>query len=290
MVMKVSVLLLIHNEEANLPRCIEALNWCDDIVAIDSGSTDGSMEILSSFGVRVLHRSFDDFATQRNFGLKNGAFRHEWVLHLDADEVVTPEFSTALDALNPTDHIDGYYVLSKVILFERWLKYAGMWPSYQARLGHRERMRFKQIGHGQREDLPAHRMATFDEPYLHYNFSHGMKRWLEKHIRYAKDEAAHLGDIIAGKPECDEVEAATYGRRRMKRLAANVPLFLRPLARFIYIYLWRRGFLDGRAGLTYAVMLSVYEGMIAVFAYEMLLGGDRQPFNSTVPPRPALGS
>jgi glycosyltransferase involved in cell wall biosynthesis len=288
--MKVSVLLLIHNEEANLPRCLEALNWCDDIVAIDSGSTDGSIEILSSFGVRILHRSFDDFATQRNFGLKNGAFRHEWVLHLDADEVVTPEFITALDALDPTDRIDGYYVLSKVILFERWLKHASMWPSYQARLGHRERMRFKQVGHGQREDLPAHRMATFDEPYLHYNFSHGMKRWLEKHIRYAKDEAAHLEDIIAGKAECDEVEAATYGRRRMKRLAANVPLFLRPLVRFIYIYLWRRGFLDGRAGLTYAVMLSVYEGMIAVFAYERLLGGDCQAFNSTVPPRPALGS
>jgi hypothetical protein len=76
-----------------------------------------------------------------------------------------------------------------------------MWPSYQARLGHRERMRFKQVGHGQREDLPPHRMAVFDVPYLHYNFSHGMKRWLEKHIRYAKDEAAHLSDVSAGKLE-----------------------------------------------------------------------------------------
>jgi glycosyltransferase involved in cell wall biosynthesis len=117
--MKVSVVLLTYNEEANLPRCLEALNWCDDIVAIDSGSTDRSIEILGSFGTRVLYRSFDDFATQRNFGLDNGAFRHEWVLHLDADEVVTPEFIAALDALKPKNGVDGYYVPSKVILFER---------------------------------------------------------------------------------------------------------------------------------------------------------------------------
>ena len=190
--MKASVLLLTFNEEANLPRCLAALAWCDDIVAIDFGSTDRTIETLKSSGVRIFTRPFDDFAGQRNFGLNNGAFRHEWVLHLDADEVVTPQFVAALGALEPASGIDGYYVASKTMLFNRWLKHAGMWPSYQARIGHRERMRFRQVGHGQREDVPPSRMAVFAEPYLHYSFSHGMKRWLEKHVRYACDEAALL--------------------------------------------------------------------------------------------------
>lgn len=273
--MHVSVLLLVFNEEVNLPRCLEALQWCDDIVAIDSGSTDRSVEILESYGVRILLRSFDNFAAQRNFGLEQGAFQHDWVLHLDADEVATPEFASALKALTPQDGIDGYFVPSKMILFDRWLKHAGMWPSYQARLGHRERMRFKQVGHGQREDLPLDRVGIFPEAYFHYNFSHGMKRWLEKHVRYAQDEAAFLMAARTGNTASEEVLGGTNRRRQLKRLAAQLPLFLRPLARFFYVYLWRQGFRDGRAGLAYAVMLSVYEGMIAVFAYEMLLVGDR---------------
>jgi hypothetical protein len=218
----------------------------------------------------VLHRKFDGFACQRNYGLDQGDFREDWILHLDADEVLTPDFVAALRALQPKDGIDGYLVPSKTILFGRWLKHAGMWPSYQARLGHRDRMRFKQVGHGQREDLPAARVGVFPEPYLHYNFSHGMKRWLEKHIRYAEDEAAHLVEVRSGRMEARE-GGTLAARRRLKRLASHLPLFLRPLARFIYVYLWRQGFRDGQAGLVYAVMLSVYEGMTAVFAYEKLL-------------------
>lgn len=268
--MKVGVLLLTYNEEANLPRCLEALSWCNDIVAIDSGSTDRSIDILRSFGVQVLSRPFDDFAKQRNFGLEHGAFQHEWILHLDADEVVTREFVAALDALDPKESIDGFYVPSKIILFDRWLKHAGMWPSYQARLGHRGRMRFKQVGHGQREDVLPDRMSIFGEAYLHYNFSHGMQRWLEKHIRYARDEAALLEKVSACNVVRDQRGGVTGGRRRLKRLAATLPLFLRPFARFVYVYLWRQGFRDGRAGIAYALMLSVYEGMIALFAYERL--------------------
>jgi glycosyltransferase involved in cell wall biosynthesis len=264
--MKVSVLLLTFNEEVNLPRCLEAIAWCDNIVAVDSGSTDRSREILKSHGVRVLHRPFDCFAAQRNFGLDAGALESEWVLHLDADEVVTPQFASALENFEPQTDIDGYYVASKTILFDRWLKHAGMWPAYQARLGHREKMRFRQIGHGQREDLPHSRMGVFPEAYLHYNFSHGMYRWLEKHIRYARDEAALLDTI--NFTEAVEAAGPTAGRRRLKRLTAHIPLFLRPLARFAYVYLLRQGFRDGRAGLFYAFMLSVYEGMIVVFAYE----------------------
>jgi hypothetical protein len=137
-------------------------------------------------------------------------------------------------------------------------------------------MRFKQVGHGQREDLPAARVGVFAEPYLHYNFSHGMRRWLEKHMRYAQDEAALLIEARKGKFASEEIGTAAANRRRLKRLAVGLPLFLRPVARFVYVYLWRQGFRDGHAGLVYALMLSVYEGMTAVFVYEKLIGANQE--------------
>ncbi|ORE91088.1 family 2 glycosyl transferase [Stappia sp. 22II-S9-Z10] len=285
--MRVSVLLLTFNEAANLPTVLAQLISFDDIVAVDSGSTDDTLDLLARHGVRVLNRPFDDFARQRNFGLDEGALRHEWVLHLDADEVLTPDFITALEALAPSEELDAYYVPSKTIFFGRWLKHAGMYPSYQARLGHRDRLRFVQVGHGQREDLPTERVGVFPEPYLHYSFSHGLVPWLDKHVRYAAAEAIEIAHTK--ERERKDAGGRTAGRRRLKRLANLLPLPLRPVMRFVYVYLWRRGFLDGRAGLRYAVMLAVYEGMIAVAAFERI-GRGKTPGGSLRPQPPLQAS
>lgn len=269
--MKVSALILTYNEEINIARCLDALTWCDDIVLIDSGSTDLTLTIARQHGARILERGFDNFAAQRNFGLDHGAFKHDWVLHLDADEEVTPAFRATIEALEPEPGVDGYYVPSKTMLLGQWLKHAGMYPTYQARLGHRERMRFIQVGHGQREDLPPEKMGRIDEPYLHYNFSHGMRPWLEKHLRYADDEAALIAHYRSAQPSrADMAGDAASARRATKAKAARIPLALRPLARFFYIYFLRQGFRDGRAGFTYAFMMAVYEGMTAIIARERL--------------------
>lgn len=274
--MIVSILILTFNEDVNIARCLGSLAWCDDIVVIDSGSTDQTIATAERAGARILRREFDDFAGQRNFGLEHGKFKHEWVLHLDADEVVTSEFQAALERLSPVDGIDAYFVPSKTMLFDRWLRHAGMWPTYQVRLGHRDRLRFIQVGHGQREDLPLEATAKFDEPYLHYSFSHGLKSWLQKHIRYADDEATELVKARLGEAtKVADQEAFTQDRdvekrRRMKMAANRLPLMLRPIARFFYVYFLRRGFLDGPLGLLYSFMLAIYEGMIAILAYEKL--------------------
>lgn len=272
--MEVSVLILTFNEESNLPRCLATLSWCDDIIVVDCGSTDRTVEIARQADARVLHRPFDNFANQRNFGLAEGAPRHEWVLHLDADEVTTPKFHKRLMALAPEANIDAYRVPSKTMLYEHWLRYAGMYPTYQVRLGHRERLRFKQVGHGQREDLPASRVGTFDEPYLHYNFSQGLAAWLRKHLKYAEDEARLLVSVREGGHSPTGVLVATNAterRRALKEISARLPLLLRPGARFFYVMIWRRGLLDGRYGALYALMLSVYEGMIAILAADGMM-------------------
>lgn len=262
--MKVSALILTHNEERNIVTCLTSLSDIDDIVVVDSGSSDRTCKLARAHGARILTRPFDDFANQRNFGLANGDFKNEWVLHFDADEVATPEFLKALASLEPKPGIEGYRVPSKTILNERWLRYSGMYPSYQVRIGHRDRMRFKQVGHGQREDLEPEQVGTFSEPYLHYNFSHGLTQWLRKHVGYAEAEAEQffqdrkipllLREIFSGN--------GTVRRRALKRLVNRLPVGFRPLLRFIHTYLIRRGFLEGRAGFQYAIMLSCYEAMI----------------------------
>jgi glycosyltransferase involved in cell wall biosynthesis len=273
--MKASVLLLTLNEAANLPRCLEALAWCDDILVLDSGSTDATVHIALAHGARVLHRPFDDFARQRNYGLQAGALRNEWVLHLDADEVVTPTFAARLVELAADPAVDAYRVPSKTMLLAKWLRHSGMYPAYQVRLGRRDRLRFKQVGHGQREDLPPERVATFDEPYLHYTFSHGFREWLEKHLRYAADEARLIA-AQPGAPRTRDLLASdrTARRRALKGVAGRLPLVTRPLARFFYVYVLRRGFLDGAHGAIYALMLAVYEGMIAILAFELTKATD----------------
>ena len=267
--MNVSVQILTYNEAENLPRCLKALEGFDDIWILDSGSNDETVDIAKSAGVQVLVRSFDDFANQRNYGLQNANFKHEWVLHLDADEVVTPELKAELVSLDETLAKDGYFIASRLMLGQRWLRHSGMYPSYQARLGHAKRFYFVQSGHGQREGIPAEKMGHLKHSYLHYNFSHGLKRWFQKHVQYAEDEA---NQIIRNRIAEHSAQSANVSgsdevskRRKLKSLSEKLPSVLRPFARFIYIYILRKGFLDGYAGLQYAFMISVYEGMIAVF-------------------------
>jgi glycosyltransferase involved in cell wall biosynthesis len=270
--MKVSVLILTFNEEGNLPNCLDSLGWCDDIAIVDSGSTDGTLAIAAARGVRVLHRPFDDFAGQRNFGLEKAGFHHDWVLHLDADEAATPPFAAAVEGLAPPPDIDGYRVPSKFMMYGTWLRHASMYPVYQVRLG-RVSMRFRQLGHGQVEDLPPERVATFDEPYLHFGLSTGIASWLRRHVRYASDEAEEL---LKARRQSDAPFAdfaspdRTSRRRAAKRLAAHLPLMLRPFARFIYVYVLRLGLLDGVPGFVYSSMLTIYEAMISVVAYDLI--------------------
>lgn len=265
--MNVSILIIAYNEEKNLPACLNALTWCNDIVLVDSGSTDQTVELAARAGVRILRRQFDDFASQRNYGLEHGNFKHDWVLHLDADEVLTPDFILALYELVPEAGVAAFRVPSKLILFGQWLKNSGMYPTYQVRLGLKDQLRFAQVGHGQREMLPESSIGIFSQPYLHYSFSGGMTKWLERHIRYAKDEAKLILDVRRGQSP-----SANTRRHRLKNLSSQVPLWLRPCARFVYVYFVRRGFLDGRSGLMYSVMLASYEGMVSIFAYELLIG------------------
>ena len=260
----ISVVILTFNEAGNLPRCLDSVRFSDDVLVLDSGSTDDTCRIALEHGARVMTRAFDTFAKQRNHAMEQGELIHPWVLHLDADEVVPPELRAELEAVAnaPGDMHAAFRIPSKLIFMGRWLRHSGMYPSYQVRFGQRGQLRFVDHGHGQREALPAERIGTLSAAFDHHNFSKGINDWFARHLRYAAAESAQalaereqvltLADLFKGDP--------TRRRRALKRVANRLPF--RPTLRFAYVYLLRAGFLDGIAGYRYARMLAMYQYFI----------------------------
>ncbi|HMD55814.1 MAG TPA: glycosyltransferase family 2 protein [Phycisphaerae bacterium] len=273
----ISVLIITYNEEVNIARCLDALTWSDDILVLDSFSTDRTVEIAAAKGARVLKNPFTNFAQQRNYGLTHGNFKYNWVLHLDADEVVTPELQRELQQTAGNGNQDAYRLASKMIFQGRWLKYSGLYPSYQVRFGKRDRLTFVQTGHGQRESLPPEALGTLREPLMHFSFSKGIADWIQRHNRYSTAEAARFWENNgAHRIDWPGLFASTPRRRRaLKDLSSHMPC--RPFLRFVYMYFLRLGFFDGRAGFTYCRLLAIYEYFIVLKIRELQRKKDGLP-------------
>ena len=274
--MSISVLVLTLNEEANLGPCLRSVSWCDDVVVLDSFSSDRTVEVARAAGARVFQREFDDFAGQRNHAIDNISFSHEWVFQLDADERFTPALVSECEDVIARDEGSGYLVPSKMMFQGRWLRWSGMYPSYQMRLMKLGEIRFVQKGHGQREADAVRGVGYLREPYLHFSFSKGLREWAERHRRYAREEAEEAmkasmpaGRIAAGLFSLDPVRR----RRALKGLSFRMPA--RPLMRFAYVYLLRIGFLDGWPGFRYCRLMAWYEKMIAEHLRACRSGGRR---------------
>ena len=260
-----SVLILTLDEERNLPACLSSVTGCDDIVVLDSGSTDRTAAIAKEAGARVFERAFTDFADQRNFALETVAFKNKWVFHIDADEQFTQELFQECDVIsgeNPGS-LDGFLVAPRMLFHGRWIPHCTDFPAYQARFGHARRFRFVQVGHGQREQ-PGLRLGRLQASYLHNLSARSDSELVEKHRRYARQEAA---TFLARAPETQSLVRRLLSsdslerRRALKALSQHLPA--RGLLRFLYQYGWRRGFLDGQAGFAYCLLLARYEHWIA---------------------------
>lgn len=257
----VSILILTLNEEKNLPACLTSVACFDDVVVLDSGSTDRTSAIALAAGARVFTHPFQGFAAQRNHAHGTIAFRHDWVFHLDADESMTPELAHECAALDPERALDGYYVAPRMLFHGNWLRRCTDFPAWQARFVRARGFRFIQAGHGQRE-APEMRMGRLAGNYLHDISVDDEIEWEARHRRYAREEAEQflaghqswrstLGQLVAGPP--------LARRRALKRLSYLLPF--RPQLRFFYQYILRGGFLDGAGAVRYCGLLARYEGI-----------------------------
>ena len=259
----ISVVILTKNEERDLPACLQALDWCNDVYVLDSGSTDKTHEIAQQSGAHLLVHPFESFGRQRNYALDNIPFQHEWILFIDADEIVTLKFREAiLEAVKKAGNdVAGFYCCWKMMLEGRWLKHCDNFPKWQFRLLKTGMARFTDFGHGQKEDLLSGHIAYIKEPYLHYGFSKGWAHWVERHNRYSGLEAmARLNN----RPPLKNIFSAHGSTRNpaLKSWLGRLPGW--PLIRFCYAYFINLGFTEGKPGFIYCANIAWYEFLIQV--------------------------
>jgi len=259
----ISVLVLTLDEAVNIEACLASVPWRDDVHVLDSGSVDGTQDLARAMGAIIHHRDFDNYASQRNYGL-NLPFRHPWVLMIDADERLTPELAEELARRIAVadDDVAGFRVRRKDFLMGRWLRRSSGYPSWFPRLFRSGRVQVTRDVNeeydvdGTEEELREH--------LIHLPFNKGMDWWFARHNRYSSMEALTLADELQSRPvSMSGLLSRDPMRRRanLKQLAYRLPM--RPLLVFLYLYFVRFGFLDGRAGLTFASLRFCYETMIS---------------------------
>lgn len=259
----VSIVILTFNEQENIAAAIESCSWCDDIHVLDSGSTDNTRQIAQDLGAKVHVNPFTSFGQQRNWAIDHIPCKYDWQFHLDADERFTPSLvEEILYVIGPSGAgtSKGCFLCpSKMMFLSQWLKHSGGYPGYQARLIHRQRCRFRDVGHGQREET-SYPLGRFRNPYIHFNFSKGLRVWFDKHNGYSSKEAAEALNVIGrGMMPWNRLWTgdATERRRAMKEISFFMPF--RSMLRLAYLYVLKLGALDGRAGLLYSLMVAMYE-------------------------------
>ena len=277
----VSVVVPVRNEAGNLPRCLEQLQWADEVFVVDSASTDGTVEAALRAGAKVAQFQWNGrYPKKKNWALKNLPFRNEWVLMVDADELVTPELAAEIGrAVAAPGPEVGFYINRRFMFMGKWIRHCGYYPSWNLRLikkGRGEYERMAQTGDTRSGDNEVHEHMVCDGPtgwlkndMIHEAFA-TIDVFMEKHNRYSNWEALVQEEGWAGGLRGNPFGHALERRRFIKRLARHLPG--RPWLRFVYSYILRLGFLDGREGYIFCRLLGIYE-FLCVAKYRELKAG-----------------
>ena len=250
-----SIVLITQNEEANLPRTLESVMplVCDgrgEIVIVDSGSTDGTLEVARSYGAKVFSEPWKGFAQQKNSAMDKASC--DWVLQLDADERLEPELAVEIsDALNSNPSIQGYWIPRKNFFLGRWIHHGGFYPDPKLRLIRR--------GAGKFEEYGAHPTIRVkgSTARLKHALAHNAYPTLCGYIDHMNSYSSSGAEVAVAKGH---------------RLFSPINIIVRPLLTFIYNYFLRLGFLDGREGLLLHLYHSVYVSWKYAKAWELERG------------------
>jgi glycosyltransferase involved in cell wall biosynthesis len=239
--MTLSVAMITMNEEANLPRTLESVRFADEIVVVDSHSSDRTVEIARSFGAKVFDEDFKGHGGQKNSAIDKCT--SEWILLLDADEVLTPALQDSIGALLRAEPALGaFWVNRSNQIFGRWMKHGGFYPDRKLRVFLRGAARM--VDEASPHSTPGYdgEKGRLKGDLLHYAYP-TLAQYLEHMERYST-EMAQLA-VARGK-----ISRSVFG------FAWNV--FVNPVATFVYNYVFRMGCLDGREGLLLHLYHSVY--------------------------------
>ena len=262
--MSLSVLILTKNEENDLPGCLASVSWSDDIIVYDSFSSDRTEEIALSAGARVVKRLFDNWSAHQNWGLSNINFRNPWVFYIDADERLSPEAIDEIQSIvNLADHDCVAYRIRRRDYFQgRQLRYVQA-SSWYIRLFRPEFVHYERLVNP--VTIVEGSVGYLQHPLDHYPFSKGLSHWLARHNSYSSLEAQQILKNRSTQNSFSLTAAffeRDYNIRRFHQKELFYRLPARPLFKFLLLYILKRGFLDGHAGFTYALLQTIYETMI----------------------------
>jgi acetyltransferase-like isoleucine patch superfamily enzyme/glycosyltransferase involved in cell wall biosynthesis len=279
----VDVLILTHNEEANVAHAIESVRAvARNVFVVDSGSTDGTVAVAREMGARVIAHAWEGYSGQRNWALDDLPWESEWILILDADESLTPGLASEIMgiAAKPVAEVkESAFFLNRVLIFMgQEIRHCGYFPSWSLRLFKRGRARY--------EPKSVHEHLIPDGPtaYLKNLMRHedrrGLEHYIAKHNRYSTLEARELYRQEERWPGFKRLFTDRVARRRFLKYRVATKLATPWFWRFFYMYVVRFGFLDRQAGLNFCLFISSYELTIRMKYRDLLRMQGREQANS----------
>ena len=261
----ISVFVPCKNEEANLAMCLESVPWVDEVFVVDSQSTDRTASIAQEHGAKVVQFEYKGgWPKKKNWALENLPFSHDWVLILDADECLPPEAEEEIRKIvtNPDEKHAGYWINRRYFFLGQPLKHA-YFPNWNLRLFKHKHGRYEKItdlttdsgDHEIHEHVVIQGSTGKLSSIMDHHAFPSIDSFVEKHNRYSNWEA-----IVESSAEDDESALqhdAVKGKRRLRRIFRKLPF--RPTLRFLYVYLWQGGVLDGWPGYVFARLHAQYE-------------------------------
>jgi glycosyltransferase involved in cell wall biosynthesis len=228
-----SVTIITLNEERNLRDCLDSVKWADEVVIVDSGSTDGTLRIAQEFQCKVIHNPWPGMREQKNLASASAA--GPWILNMDADERLSPELQAEVQEQLADPKFDGYSFPRKNIFLGKWMRYGGWYPDATLRLFRKEQGKFGGINPHANVELPASaRVLTLKHPLVHFTYF-TLQQYVGKQYSYADAAAREL-----------------FESGRMTSVS-RVRICVKTFWKFIETYFIKRGFLDGTHGLIAAL-------------------------------------
>lgn len=256
----IAVIILTYNEECHIGRALlSAGAVSDEIVVVDSGSSDATERLARSGGATFLTNPFVNYAQQFQWALDHAPITADWVVRLDADEIIEPDLAAEIAARLPTLPlaVTGVNLKRKHIFMDRWIRHGGRYPLTLLRIWRRGTARIEQRWMDEHMLLTEGTAVTFDGGFADHNLN-DLTFFTDKHNRYATREAIDALNqkygLFTRDAALDErsASAAASGKRWIKEAVYNrLPFWVGPLAYFLYRYIIQLGFLDGREGLIY---------------------------------------
>ena len=260
-----SLLIPCKNEESNIGRCLRSVSWISESFVVDSQSTDKTTKIAEELGARVVQFNYSGgWPKKKNWALENLPFSYEWVLILDADECLPPEAEAEIKSIvsNPSEKHSGYWINRRYFFLGKPLKHA-YFPNWNLRLFKHKHGRYEKItdlstGSGDHE-IHEHVVVQGTTGKLNSIMDHhafpSIDSFVEKHNRYSNWEAVVESSAMDDDSLIQHKDVKK--KRRLRKIFRKLPF--RPTFRFLYVYLWQRGILDGWRGYVFARLHAQYE-------------------------------